>query len=251
MEDTLKPDIGLARNVLPAPLLEALIRLYQTGLADCVLVGGTALSGFYAGHRRSDDLDLYTKDPGSFRTATLAVKQLSRLGASIQQQQSTAFYSRAICRMDQLAFSIDVVRDPGFFDVGRWHLTEHRIQVASLSTLLMCKAATLVSRAGEKDLYDLIWLFDNCPGVDLDEMIRLGQRIDAGLSAESILLSLAGAVLREDACNFSISPTITPRHIHSQILSFRKHLIAELTDIKKVKTPPGLTEVVRRIKRMK
>ena len=30
-----------------------------------MLVGGTALAGFYAGHRRSDDLDLFVGSPAA------------------------------------------------------------------------------------------------------------------------------------------------------------------------------------------
>ncbi len=250
MEDTLQPDVDLARKVLPAPLLEALEHVFRSGLRDCMLVGGTALSGFYAGHRRSDDLDLYARDPGSFRATTLAVRQLARRGAEMRQVQSTASYSRTICTMDRYAFSIDVVLDPVVFEEGRWHVTGNGIVVASLATLLMCKAATLVSRAGEKDLFDLIWLFDAFPDVDLDELMRLGRRIDTGLVAESVLLSLASTEPRQEACDFGIGPDATPRRIHSRIRSFRKQLIAELRDTRRVETPPGLAEIVRRIKGM-
>ena len=48
-----------------------------------MLVGGTALAGYYAGHRRSDDLDLFVRDEAACRAAVLAVKSLVTLGAGI------------------------------------------------------------------------------------------------------------------------------------------------------------------------
>ena len=243
MESSPRPDLALARKVLPKPLLQALSRIFSGGLSDCVLVGGSALSGFYAGHRRSDDLDLVTRDPANFKAVTLAAKQLP-----IDQQHASAMYFRANCTLAGHAFTIDVVQDPNFFQVGRWHQLENDITVASLDTLLMCKAATLVSRAGEKDLYDLIWLFDRFPEIDLSRFLQLGQEIDAGLNAESVLLSLAGAILKEEACDFSLDPGISKKQIYARIKSFRKQLLRELKDIKKVETPPGLAEIVKRIK---
>ena len=68
-----QPDLSLARRVLPAPLLRALQHVFAQGLSGCMLVGGTALAGFYAGHRRSDDLDLFTETGEDQSAAVLAV----------------------------------------------------------------------------------------------------------------------------------------------------------------------------------
>jgi len=251
MEDTYRPDVDLARKVLPGFLFDALLRIFEPGVPGCVLVGGTALSGFYAGHRRSDDLDLYTPDGQSFKIASLAVRQLAHHGVEIHDQQSTALYYRTVCRTGAASFTVDVVQDPAFFQVGKWHSTKEGIRVACLSTLLMCKAATLVSRASEKDLYDLIWLFDRFPALGPADLISLGQKIDGGLSAESILVSLSGAVLSEDACDFALDPGLSKKQIFARIQSLRKQLIEVLKDLGKVNPPPGLSEIVRRIKKVK
>ena len=55
-----KPESGLAAEVLPPPLYRALTHVFAQGIDGAMLVGGTALAGYYAGHRRSDDLDLFT-----------------------------------------------------------------------------------------------------------------------------------------------------------------------------------------------
>ena len=64
-----EPQSSLAEQVLPGPLYQALTHVFGQGVSGCMLVGGTALAGYYAGHRRSDDLDLFTEDAFSQRAA--------------------------------------------------------------------------------------------------------------------------------------------------------------------------------------
>ena len=61
METVRQPDSSLAAQILPPPLYRALTHLSAQDLNGVMLVGGTALAGYYAGHRRSDDLDLFTE----------------------------------------------------------------------------------------------------------------------------------------------------------------------------------------------
>jgi hypothetical protein len=251
MENHQKPSFALAEKTLPRPLLQSLVDLFAPGLGDSVLVGGSALSGFYAAHRRSDDLDVYTRSEESFRALTLSIKNLRDRGVSFRREFSSAMYYRAACERDDHNFTIDGVLDAHFFEVGRWHSIENGLAVASLETLLMTKSAAMVSRAGEKDLYDLIWLFGHLPGLSLDEFIEYGRKIDGGLNRESLLLSLSGAVLKEEACDFSLDPAVGAGQVFAQIQSMQKQLIKELSDIRKVKPPRRLAEIVRRIKKLR
>ncbi len=57
-----------------------------------MLVGGTALAGFYAGHRRSDDIGLFVQDELSFAEAKLTVASLDQLGAVLTQQHSSLHF---------------------------------------------------------------------------------------------------------------------------------------------------------------
>ena len=251
MEDHQKPSFALAERTLPRPLLRSLVDLFAPGLGDSVLVGGSALSGFYAAHRRSDDLDVYTRSKESFQAVSLSVKNLRERGVSFRHEFSSALYYQAACERDGHNFTIDVVLDTRFFDVGRWHSIERGLVVASLETLLMTKSAATVSRASEKDLYDLIWLFDHLPGLSLNEFIEYGRKIDRGLNRESLLLSLSGAVLKEEACNFSLDPAVGAGQVFKQIQSMQNQLIKELSDIRKVKPPTRLAEITRRIKKLR
>jgi len=126
----------------------------------------------------------------------------------------------------------------------------NHLVLATLETLLKCKIATLVSRASEKDLYDLLWLLDYFPKLSLDQFIQYGSQIDAGINQENLLLSLSGALLKQESCNFAIDPGITAKQIFKQIQSLRKKLIKQLADPRTVKIPPLLKEITQTIKKL-
>ena len=82
--------------------------------------------------------------------------------------------------------------DPNLFAVGSGSEADDGVMVADLDTLLKMKAATLVSRASEKDLYDLSWIFAHHRLLDLPALIGLGQEVDGGMNGEGLLISLVG-----------------------------------------------------------
>ncbi len=251
MDAARKPSLDLAKMVLPKPLLRGLTHLFEQGIQGCMLVGGTALSGFYAGHRRSDDLDLFTRDPASFKSTVLAAKSLETIGVKfLEKGAETAQYFRSTCELDRHRFTIDVVLDSNLFRVGS-STNVSGIEVADLDTLLMTKSATLVSRCSEKDLYDLIWLFQQFSKLDFSELIRLGHEIDTGVNGENILISLAGANLSEGACDFSNSPKITKESIYKQILKFKKEMIKGMQKLLDEEPAPPLKELVQRVVKLK
>lgn len=206
-DDSEHPDSRLASRTLPRPLYRALLHVFAQGVSGCMLVGGTALAGYYAGHRRSDDLDLFTRDPEAQRAMTLAAGALSDLGGTVDVTQSSAHFHSALCSLEGHHFTAQVVLDSKLFRVGRAQRADDGVYVAALETILALKAATLVSRCSEKDLYDLKWLFGRFPELELRALLELGSRIDGGVNAEAVLIGLAGARLRESACDFSTSET--------------------------------------------
>ena len=122
MADSSRFDPKLADRVLPQPLLDALRHVYAQRIGDCMLVGGTALAGFYAGHRRSDDLDLFTGTATAFRQAVLAVRSLATLGTEMRERSHSNQFYRAVCSWKGLHFTVDIVLDPHSLDVGGTNL---------------------------------------------------------------------------------------------------------------------------------
>ncbi len=100
MADSPKPQIDLAKRVLPGPLYRSLCHVFAQEIKECVLAGETALSGFYAGHRRSDDLDLFVSSDSYQRSAVLAVKSLASMGAELEVQNESVQYFEGVGRLD-------------------------------------------------------------------------------------------------------------------------------------------------------
>lgn len=235
--------VELARSVLPRALYQALVHVFAQGIDGCMLVGGTALAGYYAGHRRSDDLDLFTRDATALRAATLAVDSLRELGASLVVSQRTAQFFAATATLADHVFTVQVVLDPNLFIVGSARRAEDQVVVAQLDTLLKQKAATLVSRASEKDIYDLLWLFAARPELDLEQLLELGREIDGGVTAENAMLVLAGTAPRLSACGFA---TLESAEIaFDKISALRERLVEGLDKLAERQAAPTLGKLLR------
>ena len=215
-----------------------------------MLVGGTALSGFYAQHRRSDDLDLFVKDDFSFESARRACMRLPGLGVDLRERQRSRDYYHALCTLRGHSFTLDIVVDENVFRIGGHHTAGERIVVADLPSLFKMKVATLLSRCSEKDLYDLIWLFQQFEEVETSDLISMGAEIDAGMDAETLLFSIASAPLSEEACDFSLDPAISEKVVYKQIKSFQQLLIGNLQDYLEDLPPPPMKELVERLRRL-
>lgn len=247
MADSPRFDPGLADRVLPHPLLDALRHVFAQGIGDCMLVGGTALAGFYAGHRRSDDLDLFTGTATAFRQAVLAVRSLVALGTEMQERSHSNQYYRAVCSSRELHFTVDVVLDPHALDVGGTNLAGD-VRVADLPTLLSMKAATLVSRCSEKDLYDLLWLFGAFPDRHFADLIELGHEFDGGVNGETLLYSIGSADLEQEACGFASDFGTSAAAVFTSIKDLQRELLVALDRHLTTRTKDTLGDVVRRMR---
>ena len=250
MDARTKPDLELAKKTLPRPLFKVLQYLIPRVPSDCVLVGGTALSGFYIAHRRSDDLDLFVKDEISFKATQLAVTSLKGQAVQFHSQSVSSFYFHANCSLENHFFTIDVVLDPGLFSVGEFFPLGENMQIASLQTLLRMKAAALVSRCSEKDLADMRRLLEICPQVAIEELIRFGRSIESGVSAESMLASVGGTQLREEACDFSLSAKENKKVIFRELERFQKQLVKSLQTFLVGQPAPPLGELMAHARRV-
>ena len=251
MASTEKPKTDLAKKTLPPALLLAIEHIFSQASDGCVLVGGTALAGFYAGHRRSDDIDIFTRDTVAQKASVLAVKSLVEIGAKISGPRESPQYFHCLAELKRHKFTVDVVLDQNIFDVELPLIVDRNISVLSLEGLLKCKLATLVSRCSEKDLYDLIWLFDKFPEVSLSDAIALGKTIDAGFSGEGLLLSLTGADTNKEACGFSEPFGVPKDAVFTQITKFKKHLLENFSKmLHENKQSSHLGDVIKALKKL-
>ena len=241
-----RPDSGLAAKTLPEPLYDSLVHVFAQGISDCMLVGGTALAGYYAGHRRSDDLDLFARDTNATRATVLAVESLRTVGVTIEELQNTKQFYSAVCQSRKHRFAVQVVLDAKLYSVGDAMQAADGVWVADLETLLKTKAATLVSRCSEKDLYDLKWLFGRFPHLEAGELVPLGAEIDGGMNAESLLISLAGTSLEVSSCEFA--PSREASEVCAEIKSLKRLLMSTFERVARKEPTPAVGELIRRLK---
>jgi len=248
MEIKNEPDELLAAKALPRALKSAIEAVFAGGLPNVVLVGGTALSGYYACHRRSDDMDLFTADAVSHDMAVRAVKGLP--GIQLSDEQRSPAYYHAVAKSGEHRFTVSVVQDPNLFKVGKILTTPRGVNVIALETVWMMKAATLVSRCSEKDLFDLHWLTGRFGSPDVGEWVALGQKIDTGVNPEAILISLAGAQPRLEGCGFAEPFGVSAEDVLEQVRVFRKALIQVFqAHLEKAPVSAEIGRLIRKLKR--
>ena len=230
----LAPREQISEKTSPAPLREALRRIFSGIDKGLWLVGGTALAGYYAEHRRSDDLDLFAIDETAFQMAIGAVRSLAKKGASPSNERRSPTFFHVDLLFQGHPFTIDVVLDENLHRVGAVHRTKDGILVADLQTLFGSKVACLISRCSEKDLFDLHWIFDRLGKIDVSRMIRAGREFDAGLKPETLLIGLQGTTLREAACGFVLPGSgINAHQAFNRIVSLKKRLIDAVLEFDK------------------
>jgi hypothetical protein len=115
-----------------------------------------------------------------------------------------------------------------------------QLDIASLDTFVMTKALTLVSRASEKDLYDLFWLFKNNPDLNIELLIERLQKFNSSINAEGLLMSVSST---------TIEKTDTNKQIFDEVSEFKKQLIINLTKYLRSQPTPPLAALVKRIKK--
>ena len=245
------PDETLAARVLPAPLLASIRHVFVGGAPGIGLVGGTALAGFYAGHRRSDDMDLFTGDHTAQAMTVAAIKDLKRLGAVLSDERASPAFFHVLIELDDHQFTAQAVLDAHLHQVGQFHTVPTGIRVASISTLRKMKIATLVSRCSEKDLYDLLWLKEQGDWPQVPGLVAQGQEIDASVHAESILISLTMATLRSTSCGFATELGHTAEAVLARVDGFRAELQQLLLAHLEVggSPPSAMAPLIRKLRR--
>lgn len=227
----IKPRGYISEKASPPALREALLYIFSQCGKGLWLVGGTALAGYYAEHRRSDDLDLFAVDPMVHREAALAVKSLKKKGAQLSNERTTPNFYHADVGFRDHKFTIDVVLDEYLHKIGQAIRAEDGVWVADIPTLFATKSACLVSRCSEKDLFDLDWMISQWKEFHVSELIRYGSQIDGGLNVETLLFSIQNARLRKEACHFLLpKSSLTVEQAYKKIVGLQKRFIKDLLE---------------------
>ena len=170
---------------LQRKLLDAFFRHEQRFF----LTGGAALAGFYLHHRSTLDLDLFTLDAEAFETGRHALgAAASELGATLAVRQHAPGFERYIVNLGGDSVVVDLVleRVPQTAGAKRWI---GGIAIDPLEEILANKLTTVLSRAEERDLVDLLFL--ERQGLRLEDGLAAAQQKDGGCTPAALAWVLA------------------------------------------------------------
>ncbi len=122
------------------------------------LTGGAALAGYYLGHRRTDDLDLFTTDEAAFSRSRYVMPAVAEaLGGCVDVRQDAPDFRRYAVTRGPDVLVVDLVRDR----VPQMRPTKAEIDgvlIDSPEEILANKLTALVGRQEERDIVDVYFL---------------------------------------------------------------------------------------------
>jgi predicted nucleotidyltransferase component of viral defense system len=134
------------------------------------LTGGAALAGYHLGHRETTDLDLFALDDETFDRGRPVLEAVAAaLGAAFEIRQDAPGFLRCVLTRSE-ALVVDLVRERAAQTAGEKQV-HAGVRVDPPEEILANKLTTLVGRAEERDLIDVLFLE------------RAGFRVEAALDA--------------------------------------------------------------------
>lgn len=161
------------------------------------LTGGAALAGFYLHHRSTLDLDLFTLDGDAFTIGRRTLEAVaSELGATLAVRQHAPGFERLVLSGATESVVVNLVLERVAQTAGpkQWVGT---IAVDPIEEILANKLTTVLSRAEERDLIDLLWL--ERKGLQVESALAAALAKDGGCTPAALAFVLSEIVIPDDA----------------------------------------------------
>jgi hypothetical protein len=160
------------------------------------LTGGGALAGYHLGHRETTDLDLFTLDDAAFERGRHVMSDLAAaLDARLEVLQDAPGFRRFVLSRGSDSLVVDLVRERAY----QLHPDKPEIdgvKVDPPDEILANKLTTLVARAEERDLIDVLFL--ERLGLSLRDALDVALRKDGGCTPATLAWLLSEAVVPDD-----------------------------------------------------
>lgn len=143
------------------------------------LTGGAALVGFYFGHRKTEDLDLFTLE-NEIENGFAIVKEVAKvLDATVESIITSPDFRRLLVKRGNESVVVDLVREY-VFQLEPEKPIINGIRLDSPEEILANKLCTLLSRSEIRDLVDVQAL--ETAGFSLENALQVAAKKDTGLS---------------------------------------------------------------------
>ncbi len=196
-------------------LQKELIEAFFEGEEHFWLTGGAALAGYYLGHRQTHDVDLFGPVDADINEAAHRAEAIAKnLGAAVTRIRTTPAFVRLLVKRGDEQCEVDIVGDatPRVSPVE----VKDRIRIDSLREIAANKVAALLSRSEVRDLVDLRHLV--MAGIDFDKAYQDAARKDAGLSPDTLALSLSWIPVEESRVLIADEDTETIRQFRDELI---------------------------------
>jgi predicted nucleotidyltransferase component of viral defense system len=165
------------------------LRAFANRSSAFFLTGGAVLAGWILGHRRTDDLDLFTLDDQAMGEGDRLVRgAAAEVGAATESVQTSPDFKRYLLRTETESVMVDLVRDrvPQVYEkiLRDGLLTDPAEEIAAN------KICALVGRSEIRDLVDLYCL--ERAGFRIESFIADAARKDGGVTAATLAWVLSG-----------------------------------------------------------
>lgn len=108
--------------------------------------------------------------------------------------------------------------------------------------------ANLVSRVSEQDLFDLDYILGRIDRWDVALLLTAGSTVETGLNAESLLISLKGALLRKEACGFLLPDSIlTVEQAFRTVTALRDKIVKDLLVYARSQPPTPIVKTLKTV----
>ena len=164
---------------------------------DFYLTGGAALAGYHLHHRTTDDLDLFTPDAAAFERGRFVLESVaSEVGAGFEVRQDTPLFRRCVLTRSDGGLVVDLVHDR-LSGSSAERPEVDGVRVDRAETILANKLTTVLGRAEERDLVDLLFL--ERAGLRIEDALDAALAKDGGCTPATLAWILSEISIPEAA----------------------------------------------------
>ncbi|NLF38688.1 nucleotidyl transferase AbiEii/AbiGii toxin family protein [bacterium] len=198
---------------------DAFLNAFFRLTSEFYLTGGTALAGFYLGHRTSIDLDLFTQDADAFEHLDVVLSDTAdALGIAVRGIRTTHYFKHFEAEMSSGPLTIHSARDVPARLAPVASCGDTRVD--SIEDIMANKLCAMLGRSAMKDFIDLLFL--DRAGYDTLSFLPRAQRKDGGMAAESLAYSIEQLSITA-VPDFLVKPVTL-----DELLAFKENTINKL-----------------------